>query len=112
MPSPRFASWEELNARLLEHAERRSGGFVDSQETIGERFERDRAAFLPLPPSAYEACEKRVARVSSLSLVRYRTNDYSVPTEYGHREVLVKGYVHEVVIACGSEVIARHRTQL
>ena len=29
-------------------------------------------------------------------------------TEYGHREVLVKGYVHEVVIACGSEVIARH----
>jgi len=31
-----------------------------------------------------------------------------VPTAYGHREVLVKGYVHEVVIACGSEVIARH----
>ena len=30
-----------------------------------------------------------VARVSSLSLVRYRTNDYSVPTEYGHRDVLV-----------------------
>ena len=50
-----------------------------------------------------------MAKVSSLSLVRYRANDYSVPTEYGHREVLVKGYVHEVVIACGSEVIARHR---
>jgi hypothetical protein len=25
-----------------------------------------------------------------LSLVRYRTNDYSVPTEYGHRQVLVR----------------------
>jgi len=71
--------------------------------------ERDRAAFLPLPVSAYEACEKRVARVSSMSLVRYRTNDYSVPTEYGHRDVLVKSYVHEVVIVCGSKVIARHR---
>ena len=46
--------------------------------------------------------------MSSLSLVRYRTNDYSVPTEYGHRQVLVKGYVHQVVIVCGSEVIARH----
>ena len=44
-----------------------------------------------------------------MSLVRYRTNDYSVPTEYGHRDVLVKGYVHEVVIVCGSQVIARHR---
>jgi hypothetical protein len=69
---------------------------------------RDRAAFLPLPPTPYDACEKRTARVSSLSLVRYRGNDYSVPTAYGHREVLVRGYVHEVVIACGAEEIARH----
>jgi hypothetical protein len=43
-----------------------------------------------------------------LSLVRYRTNDYSVPTEFGHRQVLVKGYVHRVEIGCASEVIARH----
>jgi hypothetical protein len=44
-----------------------------------------------------------------LSLVRYRSNDYSVPTEYGHRQVLVKGHVHQVVIICGCEVIARHQ---
>jgi hypothetical protein len=31
-----------------------------------------------------------------------------VPTAYGHREVLVRGYVHDVVIACGAEEIARH----
>jgi len=78
------------------------------EETIGERFERDRAVLLPLPVPSYEACEKRTARVSSLSLVRYRGNDYSVPTEHGHREVLVKGYVQEVVIAYGSDMIARH----
>jgi hypothetical protein len=42
-------------------------------------------------------------------LVRYRRNDYSVPTAYGHREVVVKGYVDAVVIGCGSEEIARHR---
>jgi len=110
VPVRRCESWEALNAYLLEqcrqHREQRVRG---EQETIGERFARDRAAFLPLPASAYEACEKRVARVSSLSLVRYRTNDYSVPTEYGHRDVLVKGYVHEVAIVCGSKVIARHR---
>ena len=45
---------------------------------------------------------------SSLSLVRYRLNDYSVPTTYGHRDVLVRGYVDDVVISCGAEVIARH----
>ena len=31
-----------------------------------------------------------------------------MPTIYGHRDVLVRGYVHEVVISCGAEVIARH----
>ena len=46
--------------------------------------------------------------MSSLSLVRYKTNDCSVPVAYGHRDVLVRGYVDEVVISCGSEVIARH----
>ena len=40
--------------------------------------------------------------------MRYETNDYSVPTEYGHRQVLVKAFVWEVVIGCSSEVIARH----
>ena len=42
------------------------------------------------------------------TLVRYRGNDYSVPTRYGHREVLLRGYVSEIVISCGAEVIARH----
>ena len=64
---------------------------------------------MPLPPVPYDACDTRTTRVTSLSLVRYRRNDYSVPTAYGHREVLVKGYVDEVVIVCGSEEIARHR---
>lgn len=109
VPVPRCASWEELNTRLLEQCQkRRQQRLRGHQQTIGERLEKDRAAFLPLPAAPYEACEKRTARVSSLSLVRYRNNDYSVPVSWGHREVLVKGYVHEVVISCGAEVIARH----
>ena len=77
-------------------------------ESIGERLERDLAALQPRPPVPYDACDRRPARVSSLSLVRYERNDYSVPTAYGHRPVLVQGYVEEVVIACGAEIIARH----
>ncbi len=109
VPIPRASSWEELNAQLAERCrKRRERRLRGHQETIGERFERDRAAMLPLPAAPYEACEKISVRVNSLSLVRYRTNDYSVPTEYGHRQVWMKGYVHEVVIACGSQIIARH----
>ena len=109
VPIPRVSSWEELNTRLeAEGRKRRLRRLRGHTETIGERFERDRRAMLPLPAAPYEACEKISGRVSSLSLVRYRSNDYSVPTQYGHRQVWVKGYVHQVVIACGSEVIARH----
>src|SRR5258708_34709580 len=76
-------------------------------EPIGERLQRDLAARKkPLPPP-YDACEKVPATVSSLSLVRYRRNDYSVPTSFGHREAMVRGYVPEAVIACGTEAIAR-----
>lgn len=78
-------------------------------ETIGERFERDHAALLPLPPARFEACDQTTARVSSISLARYKTNDYSVPTQYGHRQVLVKAYVHRIANVLASDVIAEHQ---
>ena len=109
VPVPRAASWEELNAHLLsECVKRRQRKLWGHQETIAERFERDRGKLLPLPPAPLEACEKRTTRASSQALVRYETNDYSVPTEFGHRQVLVKAFVWDLVISCGSEVIARH----
>ena len=67
----------------------------------------DSAALRALPVVALEPCEKRAARVSSTALVRYRTNDYSVPTAYGFQDVVVKGFVDEVVVICGADVIAR-----
>src|SRR6202049_2302053 len=109
VPIPQVTSFAELNARLLECCRRRwSDRLRSHDETIGERLVRDRDAFLSLPQAPYDACEKRAARVNSLSLVRYRGNDYSVPTAYGHREVLVRGYVHQVVIACAADEIACH----
>ena len=109
VPVPAFESFEALNAHLADCCRKRmSERLRGHTETIGERLERDLAALRkPLPPP-YDACEKVATRVSSLSLVRYRRNDYSVPTSFGHREVIVRGYVHEVVIACGTEIIARH----
>ncbi|MGH9565885.1 MAG: IS21 family transposase [Candidatus Angelobacter sp.] len=109
VPVPRVASWEELNAHLREACiQRRQRKLWGHRETIAERFERDRERLLPLPPAPLEACERRATRASSQALVRYETNDYSVPTEYGHRQVLLKAFVWEVVISCSSEVIARH----
>jgi len=109
VPIPVFDSFEALNAYLEECCRRRMNDRLRGHnETIGEGLAKDLAAFhKPLPP-AYDACEKVATTISSLSLARYRGNDYSVPTCYGHHKVLVRGHVHEVVVACGAEIIARH----
>ncbi len=109
VPVPSFESFAALNAHLEQRCLKRMDALLRGHtESIGQRLERDLETLLPLPAAPYDACDKQAGRVSSLSLVRYRTTDYSVPVAYGHREVLIRGYVDQVVISCGSEVIARY----
>jgi transposase len=110
VPMPRFESFEALNAWLEEQCLRRQDAVLRGHsETIGERLLRDLDALMVLPPTPCDACEKVSTRASSISMVRYRGNDYSVPVAYAHHEVQVRGYVGEVVIGAGTEVVARHR---
>jgi transposase len=109
VPIPRFATWDAFNAHLEEQCRKRQADVLRGQsETIGERLARDLAAMSDLPAAPFEACDQATGRVSSQALVRYKTNDYSVPVAYGHRDVWIRGYVDAVVIGCGGEVIARH----
>ena len=108
-PLPVAESFDALNARFLDACKKRRQAVLRGQSTtIGERMQADISAFMPLPPTPYDACHKIATRVSSMSLVRYRNNDYSVPTRYGHQEVLAKGYVDRVEIVCHGEMIAVH----
>jgi transposase len=108
-PIPIAASYDDLNAMLAERCGRRQSERAGRHaETIGERLIADRAVLRDLPVVPLEPCEKRAGRVSSTALVRYRCNDYSVPTAYGFQDVVVKGFVDEVVIQCAGAVIARH----
>jgi hypothetical protein len=118
VPVPRFATWEKFNLWLEGQCRRRQADVLRGQsETIGERLVRDLAAMADLPAAPFDACDQATGRVSSQALVRDKTNDYSVPVAYGHRDVWIRGImpeaclrhdVDEVVIGCGGEIIARH----
>ncbi len=110
VPVPHVRDLEELNARLVEQCREDLSRTLRGQKAskallLGE----DQAAFLPLPQVPFDACLKQRAWSCSLSLVRFDTNDYSVPTAYAHHELLVKGYVDRVEVCCADQVIAQHQ---
>jgi len=109
VPVPSFETWAEANVylerRCREDMARKVWG---KDETKAELLEVDRAALLALPKETFEPRRVQKTRANSLSLVRFDSNDYSVPTAYAHHEVTAIGGVEEVKIVCGTEVVAKH----
>jgi len=91
VPIPQFATWEAFNAWLEEQCRMRQRDRLRGEsETIGERLHRDLAVMRSLPPSPFDVCDQASAKVTAQSLVRYKTNEYSVPVAYGHQDVWVR----------------------
>jgi hypothetical protein len=109
VPVPVAESFDALNAMLLDKCMKRQVAVLRGKSaSIAERMKADAAQFMALPAHAFDACHIQPGRVSSLSLVRYKTNDYSVPTAFAHQDVIVKAYVTHIDVHCGGEHIARH----
>jgi transposase len=101
---------EPLNARLRAdcHADlaRRVRG---KPATKAELLADEHASMLPLPAEAFLAARVEQPRADSLSLVRFDTNDYSVPTAYAHHKLIAVGTVDTLRIVAGDRVVAEHR---
>ncbi len=109
VPVPEAASLDELNARLTAVCHQDRGRPVRGKSgTVADLLADDRAAFLPLPGRPFEARRVTEGGADSLSLVRFDTNSYSVPTRYAHRRMTVIGTVDEVRITFEDRLVARH----
>jgi transposase len=109
-PVPAAKDLAQLNAYLKECALRDRHRIQNQQtESIGERFARERAQALPLPPRPFEACIRQPAQVDKYQTVQFDRNRYSVPRLWAFRTVTVKGYVDQVVIVAGEQLLAQHR---
>ncbi len=110
VPVPQVRDLEELNAKLLEACERDMERKLRGKRAVKkELLAEERAVMLALPPIPFEASRKRSTCVSSLSLVRFECNDYSVPVRCAHHPVVVEGSCRQVMIFCGGQEVARHR---
>jgi len=102
--------FEELNGFLRQRCEEdRQRRLRGQPGTKAQLLVEDQTAFLPLPVAPFEACRKTSTTASSLSLVRFDSNDYSVPVRWAHHPIVVKGYWQEVVLCAQGQEVARHR---
>jgi hypothetical protein len=109
VPVPQVDSLESLNEHLRERclgdlAERTRGKSAPKGQLLLE----DQAAFLPLPKQPFEARRIVPASADSQSLVRFDTNDYSVPVKYAHRKLIVVATVEEVRLVYEDRLVTRH----
>ena len=74
-----------------------------------ERFQEVCSKFLPLPQGTFYCAHITSRTATKLSLVRYKGNDYSVPTSHAFKDLIVKGYYDRIDICYQSQIIATHK---
>ena len=108
-PVPRMQDLAELNAYLRSCAlAKRDHVMAGKTQTVGERFEQDQQAALPLPARAFDPFVPETGKVDKYQTVRFDTNRYSVPRRWAFETVTIKAYVDRIEVVAGAGVIARH----
>jgi len=109
VPVPQVRDFTELNVHLRqrcqEDLERRLRGQAGTKAQL---LEEERQVFLPLPVTRFEACRKVSTTASSLSLVRFDRNDYSVPVAWAHHPIVARGYCQRVELYAQGRQVAEH----
>jgi transposase len=112
VPVPVADDWPSLNDVLIqgcrEDLARRARGQV---ATNAERLADQLPALLPLPATPFDPSRIVPSRVNPLSLVRFDTNDYSVPVRYAHQRVTLRAGIETIRVECDGRVIAEHRRE-
>jgi transposase len=99
---------EILSQRCREDLTRRVRG---ETATIAERLERQLPAFLPLPAVPFDSSRVISTRSNSLSLVRFDTNNDSVPDRHAHQRVTLRAGIDTIRIECDGQLSAVHRRE-
>ena len=110
VPVPKVETMEDLNRMLqekrLNYLSRQIRG---KESSVGEMLTKEREKLYPLPGYPFDPCKRITGRVDRFCMVRFDTNNDSVPAAYCGREVSVKAGPETVSIYFEGQRIARHR---
>lgn len=110
VPVPRVDSLETLNQELVqkcqEDLKRQLRGKPASKQVL---LTEEQSSLLPIPEQIFDTHRLTQAHANSLSLVRFDSNSYSVPTQYAYRQITIVATVDEVRLSFEDQVIARHK---
>ncbi len=111
VPVPQVKDYDELNKLLRDCCQSDLSRILRGKRSLSKKdlLAEDQVAAIALPDDKFDYRKSTSVSASSESLVRYDTNDYSVPVSYAHHEVTIKASVRFMEIYCLDKLIAKHR---
>ena len=109
VPVPQVQDFDELNHYLRERCQadlerRLRGQTAPKRQLLAE----DHVAGLELSTPSFDCSRKTSCFANSESLVRFDTNDYSVPVDYAHRPIVIQADWRQVRLYHDHRQIAEH----
>lgn len=106
-PVPDYASLEILNRSLATFAQT----YLDKRiagESVRDRLEREQHALRPLPDRLPATCVRDTARINKFAEVTYKTNRYSVPSQFAYRDAIIEVFHDRLRIIVDTIAVAEH----
>ena len=111
VPVPQVKDYEELNKLLHDCCRSDLNRILRGKRSMTKShlLAEDRIASIALPDDKFDYRKSASTFASSESLIRYDTNDYSVPVSYAHHQTTIKASVSFIEVYHLDKLIAKHR---
>ena len=111
VPVPQVKDYDELNRLLCDCCQSDLDRILWGKNSLTKRqlLVEDCVAAIALPDDKFDYRKTTSTFAGSESLVRYDTNDYSVPVSSAHHSVTIKASVRFIEVYQLDKLIAKHR---
>ena len=111
VPVPQVKDYDELNRLLRDCCRSDLDRILRGKRTFSKKqlLAEDHVAAIALPDDKFDYRKTTSTFAGSESLVRYDTNDYSVPVSSAHHQTTIKASVRFIEVYRHDKLIAKHR---